>query len=77
MGHRTRTITSDRIRAAACAFGRARHELIEALQAECPGDAVIVGRTAYVVATGRGGSPRLQVSRALRLRRPGPGTAAP
>jgi hypothetical protein len=70
-------IVSDELRSAVRAYAAARFALIERLQAECPGETLVANKTAYVVTTGRGGSPRLNVSRIVRVRRPGPGPAAP
>jgi hypothetical protein len=69
--------SSPRIRAAIAAFGRSRHDLIEAIQAEHPGRAVIRKGRAYIVTTGRGGSPTLVVAPVVRLKHPKPAPLVP
>jgi hypothetical protein len=69
-----RTIPSDRLRAAVAAFGRAKHDLVECLQSELPGETLVVNRAAYDVVPGRGGSPRLLINRVVRFRKTSPHT---
>lgn len=64
---------SERIRSAIRAYGAARHELVEAIQQEHPGAAVVVRRRFYAVVA-RGASAQLVTGRAV-IHRPRPRSA--
>jgi hypothetical protein len=65
--------SSPRLLAAIKAMGLARHELLEALQQEAPGQVVIRKKRAYTVVM-RGATPTLVVARVVTLK---PSKAAP
>jgi hypothetical protein len=67
--------SSPRLLAAIKAMGLARHELLEALQQEAPGQVVIRNGRAYTVVV-RGVSPTLVVARAINLK-PGKPASSP
>ena len=50
-------------------FRQPQHALIEALEADAPGPVVTDRESAFTVITGKGGSPRLVVRRAVRIDR--------
>jgi hypothetical protein len=66
---------SPRLLAAIKAHGESRHELLECLQAEAPGQTVIRKGRAYTV-TMRGATPTLVVNRVVNLK-PGKPAQAP
>ena len=69
------TTSSLRLLAAIAAFGRARHELVSALQDESPDRAVVRKGRVFIVVPGKGGSPALIAAKVVNLKRPGPAHA--
>jgi hypothetical protein len=73
---RTIPVNVKRIRAAIRAHGLSRHELIETLQLEAPGQVVVRKKRAYSVVM-RGAKPTLVVAPVVHLQRPGKPAPSP